>query len=138
MGPLRTLPSRTLAGITPAHSTRASHRGPTATRSVTTSDPVSRGRTTRTEGYKISQRSVGPNGQRLLSPEDVMKLINSAAELEQKFNMLFTLRRKDTRMPWSPGNIELLPSDEVDAERKAQIEAAAALQANAQGGVYDD
>lgn len=88
--------------------------------------------------YKISQRSVGPNGQRLLSPEDVMKLINSAAELEQKFNMLFTLRRKDTRMPWSPGNIELLPSDEVDAERKAQIEAAAALQANAQGGVYDD
>lgn len=69
--------------------------------------------------YSLSKKSIDKLGNRHITPQQAMELINKAAQLEQQYNVLYSIRRKNTLMPWSLNNIEFLPTEEVEREKGA-------------------
>lgn len=68
--------------------------------------------------YTISKRSVDKvTGKPRIKPHEVMVAINRAAELESRYKVYYSLRRRDPTMPWAPDNIEVLPTEELERQR---------------------
>lgn len=72
--------------------------------------------------YTISKRSVNKStGMPRISPQEVMDLVNKAADLESRYRTYYSLRRRDTNLPWSAENIELLPTEELERQRSQSV-----------------
>lgn len=68
--------------------------------------------------YTISKRSTDKStGVPRLSPREVMDFVNRAADLEVRYGVYYSMRRRDSMLPWSRNNIELLPTEQLEAER---------------------
>lgn len=71
--------------------------------------------------YNISRKSCDATNRPTISPQMAMEIINQLADLEKQFGCLYSLRRKDQRINWRPDNIEMLPTEELEAQRNAAI-----------------
>lgn len=72
--------------------------------------------------YTLSKRSTDKRtGIPRMTPKDVMALINQVADLEVRYKTYYSMRRRDTRDPWSKDNVEMLPQVELDRERSASM-----------------
>lgn len=67
--------------------------------------------------YSISTKSRDTLGQPRITPQQVMDLINGMADLERQYNCIYSMRRKDMSLPWCIGNVEFLPTEELERER---------------------
>lgn len=72
--------------------------------------------------YTISKRSLNKNtGLPRITPQEVMDLVNKSAELESRYRTYYSLRRRDTNLPWCAENIELLPTEELERQRTQAV-----------------
>lgn len=72
--------------------------------------------------YTLSKRSVDhTTGHPRITPQGFMAIMNKAAELERRWNVYYSIRRKDMAKPWSPDNVELLPTKQVQDSRSNRL-----------------
>lgn len=66
--------------------------------------------------YTLSRKSIDEStGLPRMTPRQVMAAVNRAAALERRFNVAYSIRRKDSHLPYTTENLEFVPTEELRA-----------------------
>lgn len=66
--------------------------------------------------YTLSRKSIDEStGLPRMTPRQVMTAVNRAAALERRYNVPYSIRRKDSQLPYTTENLEFVPTEELRA-----------------------